>query len=237
MILFNASTSLGLRNKTRFLTRTDTTTYTDADLDANLNNYLHIFTTEVLESMDGCDFKADTATTNIVADQQEYVLPTDLLKIKRIEVTYDGTNWKKVDFFDINERGTNTSTTSISSDFSTENPYVDLMDESLMLYPIPDTNVSAGLKIWYSKLDDTLESATDTPAIAEPFQVGLCYGAAKDYYERHSEKPNFADRALIMDRNIKSVIKKMKAFYNTHNQDRDYILDTVYVDYDDDYNK
>lgn len=233
MQLFNASTGVGLRNRTRYLTRTDTSTYTDNDLNANINSWNQIFITEILSAMDGWDFGAETATTNIVANQQEYVFPTDLLKIKRIEVTYDGSNWKKVEWFDINERGTDTANLN---DFTTDNPYADLMDDSLMLYPIPTTNVTAGLKIWYSKLDSPMSSDTDKPSFAEPFHIGLCYGAAKDYYERHSEKPNFADRAQVMTRNLNETIERMREFYNTHNQERDYVLKTVYQDYNEDIN-
>jgi hypothetical protein len=233
MILYNASTGLGLRNKTRFLTRTNENTYSNEDLDANLNNWLQIFTAEVLTAMDGWDFKAEVGTTNLVANQQEYVLPCDLLKIKRVEVSYDGTNWEKVNFFDINERQTDTNDLS---DFQKTEPYADLMDKSIMLYPIPTADVDGGLKIWYSKEENALANVTDEPSLAEPFQIGLCYGAAKDYYERHSEKPNFADRAVLMQRNLDSILAKLKDFYNTHNQDREYIFEPVNVDYDNNYN-
>jgi hypothetical protein len=74
---------VALRAFTRFITNTNSTTYTDTDLDASLNTYNDIFTTEILDSMDDWDFSADYATTNLVASQQEYVLPTDILKIKR----------------------------------------------------------------------------------------------------------------------------------------------------------
>ncbi|MEB3330854.1 MAG: hypothetical protein VKQ33_16655, partial [Candidatus Sericytochromatia bacterium] len=125
-------------------------------------------TTEILSAIDGWDFKAETATTNLVASQQEYVLPADILKIKRVEVTYDGTNWAKANFFDINEKTGSTSTTDIANEFNTNEPYVDLMDDSLMIYPIPSSNVTAGLKIWYEKEQDELTAATDEPAFARP---------------------------------------------------------------------
>jgi hypothetical protein len=233
MILFNASTGSGLRNRTRYLTRTDSTTYSDSDLDASLNAWNNVFTTEILAAMDDWDFKAETATSDLVANQQEYVMPTDLLKIKRIEVSYDGTNWKYVNWFDINERGEQTHNLT---DFTTDEPYADMMDGSVMLYPIPTTSITGGIKIWYSKLDDMLTNATDQPKLAEPFQIGLCYGAAKDYYERNAEKPNFTDRAVMMGKNINDIIEKMKEFYNTHNQERDYVLKPVFQDYNDDMN-
>lgn len=237
MILYNASTSLGLRNKTRFLTRTDDVTYTDADLDANLNNWLSIMTTEILSAIDGWDFKAETATAALVAGQQEYTLPTDILKIKRIEVTYDGTNWRKANFFDINERDTQSDATTVANEYNTNEPYVDLMDESVMLYPVPTANQTTGIKIWYEKDQEVLAAATDEPAMAKPFQLGLCYGAAKDYFESRPEKAGFSDRASLAERNLNKTISSMKTFYNTRNQDRDFTFTAGFQDYDYDMNK
>ena len=149
MILYNASTSNGLRNFTRFITDTDTITFTNADLDASLNMYYDLFVSEILDAMDEWDFNADIATADLVANQQEYVFPTALLKIKRIEVTYDGANWYKAEPMGVNEVGHATDTTSIREHFITSEPYFDLMDTSLMLYPIPTAGVTPGIKFWY----------------------------------------------------------------------------------------
>lgn len=231
IILYNASTSDGLRNFGRRFSNTDSTTYTDADMDASLNVYYDLFVNEILESMDGWDFQGEVATAALVTDQQEYSFPTDIMKIKRVEVTYDGTNWYNVAFMDINERGAATDTTSISNDFSESKPYADLHDNSLFLYPIPGSGSAAGLKIWYEKLPTALSAATDEPVIARQFQTGLAYGAAKDYLETNGDIPGNDIRLVQAQKNLGIIISNMKQFYNKRNQDRDIVALPIFEDY------
>ena len=232
MILYNASTSNGLRNFTRFITDTDTDTFTNADLDASLNMYYDLFVSEILDAMDEWDFNADIATADLVANQQEYVFPTALLKIKRIEVTYDGTNWYKAEPMDINEVGHATDTTSIREHFITSEPYFDLMDTSLMLYPVPTAAVTAGIKIWYEKNVDQLSSDTDEPAIARAFHKGLCYGAAKDYFEKYIDVGSNGTKAQTAAGNLETLIGRAKVFYRKKSQDRHYVVGSYDPQYD-----
>jgi len=232
MILYNASTSNGLRNFTRFLTNSNTTTYSDADLDAAINSYYDLFCTEILDAMDDWDFGAEIATTDLVANQQEYSFPSDILKIKRMEITYDGTNWYEVTSLDVNERSSTADSTSVAADFDQSEPFYDLMDDSLMLYPIPTAAVSDGLKIWYSKLPTELSSVTSEPNFARPFHKGLAYGAAKDFFEKYLDKEGNATKMKNADTNIEKTIARMKAFYRKRHQDRKYIIGTYFADYD-----
>jgi len=237
MILYNASTSSGLANYTRFLTNTNTTTYAAADLYASINMWYHTAVNEVLQSMDDWDFQGEYATASLVASQQEYTLPTDLIKIKRVEITYDGTNWYPVSPIDINQISDPTDSTSVTNDFATSSPYYDLMDGSLFLYPVPTSNVTDGLKIWYEKEATELSGATDEPNIPEAYQKILCYGAAKDYFEKYSEREGFTNKRNLIQQNYNDLLERMKEFYNTKNQDRNYVIQPGYVDYDYDPNK
>lgn len=233
MILHNGSLSRkGLRGETRYLTNTNSTNYSDADLDAALNAYYDLFSTEALDSMDDWDFQGDIATADFVANQQEYTFPSDILKIKRMEVTFDGTNWYVASPMDINERGEPTDTTSIANDFSTSEPYFDLMDNSLFIYPIPTTSVTGGIKIWYEKLVTQLSSVTDEPVIPRPFHKGLCYGAAKDYFEKYSEKTGFISKLNNANQNLENYIARMKTYYRKKNPDRAYNVESYDGGYD-----
>jgi hypothetical protein len=216
-----------LRSFTRFLTNTNTTTYSDADLDFNLNSQYDIFTAIIINSMDDWDFQADYATTNLVAGQQEYTLPTDIIKIKRVEVSYDGTNWYEANPMDINERTSANDATSVASDFSTASPMYDLMDSSLFLYPIPSANSTGGLKIWYEKNVTPLSSTSDIPVIIKSFHKGLCYGAAEDFFDKYPTKGD----ANKMQVKKEGIIELMKETYRKHNQDRPYVMTPTYVDY------
>ncbi len=237
MILYNASTGEGVRNFARRFSHTDDTTYVDIDIDASINRYLDIFTTEILEAMDGWDFQGETATADLVASQTEYTFPTDILKIKRIEYTYDGTTWEKVEFFDVNERGRAMDSTSITNDFSVNEPFADLHDNSLFLYPTPTTSIVGGLKIWYEKLPTQLSGVTDEPPFSRPFHIGLAYGAAQDYLEEHVDQEGNETRLITARTNKEDVIDKMKKFYRRRVQDRPYIVKSAFRDYGyDDFN-
>jgi hypothetical protein len=181
--------------------------------------------------MDGWDFQGETATTNLVANQQEYSLPSDILKIKRMEITYDGTNWYNVMPFDVNMRGASTDTTSIARDFNKNEPLFDLMEDSVFLYPIPDTAVVGGLKIWYENIATELSSATDEPVFADAYHKGLAYGAAKDYFQKYAEIEGNVSKAKLMEQEMNAYISRMKIFYNKKTQDDIYSVETGFVDY------
>lgn len=232
MILQNASSQQGLRNWTRFITNTNTTTYSNADLDASLNMYNQLFVTEILDSMDGWDFQGETATADLVAGQQEYVFPSDLLRIKRIEVSYDGSKWARAEQFDINQRRAATDANSITRDFSSYQPYADMYDNSVFLYPIPDTNVAGGIKIWYEKEVDQLVNDLDAPVFSEPFHKGLCYGAAKDYFQKYIEKNGNSAKLQQADADMQNYIQKMKAFYRKKTPDFNYKVTPVCGNFD-----
>lgn len=232
MILYNASLSDGLRNFTRFLTNTNTTTYTNADLDASLNSYYDIMVGEILDSMDEWDFQGEYATTDLVASQQEYSLPTDILKIKRVEITYDGTTWYEALPEDLNEKQYDSGSVSrINDNYDQSEPKYDLMDNSLFLKPVPTTAVTAGLKIWYEKNVTHLSAVTDEPNIARPFHKALAYGAAIDWLDKYAEVGTNQNKSQLYEAKLEKMISRMKNFYRKHNQDRKYTIEPAYVDY------
>lgn len=235
MNLYSPSTSLGLRNFTRYITNTNTATFPNADLDASLNMYYQLFVTEILQAMDGWDFGAEIATADTVAGQQEYTFPTTILKIKRIETTYDGINWVKVNSLDISEMSQAVS----STEFNTNSPFFDLMDNSLFLFPTPTSSIAGALKIWYEKEVTALTSDTDSPLIPEAFQKGLCYGAAKDYLEKYADtdesQRKWQTKWNIMKTNFDEILQRMKDFYSTREQDKEYFVLPADQGYDSEY--
>ena len=64
-----------------------------------LNNAVYEIETEILMAQgnwkydDSNNADLPILTTNLVASQQDYTLPTELIRIDRIEVSIDGTNW------------------------------------------------------------------------------------------------------------------------------------------------
>jgi len=99
-----------------------------------------------------------TETSNIVANQHNYSLPSDYLKIKR--VTADSHPLSYIDFPRLNayeSKGT-------ASTATTGNPEVYyLWNDEINLYPTPSAGVTNGLVISYYKSPATLADGADTP--------------------------------------------------------------------------
>lgn len=217
-----------------FLTNTTSTEYSDTDKHANVTRWAHLFTTEVKDSIDGWDYQYETATTNLVANQREYIFPSNLLTIKKVQLKLDGTNWKDATFFDPQETGAPiASETNITDKFSNDSPVIDIGDRSMFIYSGTITDVTAGIKIWYteenvgrdSSLDDitSFSDDNDTPNIAESFQRGLIYGACYDYFSKY-EMDAQADR---MKGRLEGIISRMKTFYGQRVQGRIFAIQSA----------
>jgi hypothetical protein len=222
-----------LQSQVRFLTNTDTTSYSDSDVNANLTRWAHLFTAEILDAQDCWDFQGEIAYANLVANQREYTFPTDILKIKRIDLKLDGTNWVTARWVDESEISTPISSeTDITENFSNEEPYVSLFDKSIFIFSGTITSVTAGIKIWYNEeivgydsesADITsFSDSTDRPNIAEAFQRGLVYGAAKDWFDKYGED----NQSTKMDSQIEKIIARMRQFYSKRS-DREIIFKTA----------
>jgi len=133
---------------------------------------------------------------------------------------------------DVNENLNANDSTSIAGDFSTTSPYYDLMDESLVLYPIPTAVSSGGIKIWYEKMPTALSGANDTPSFSAAFHKGLAYGASKDYFEKNLEVPGNDAKLNSATNNLETYIARVKTFYQKRHQDRKYPIAVGYVEYD-----
>lgn len=187
-------------------------------------------------SMDGWDFDdvnhADypILNHNLVANQQDYPLDSDdgILNIKRVEITYDGTNWNKAEPFDINMRGYATDSTSISEDFVTDKPYYDMQYGAIFLYPIPTSNITSGLKIWtYREVDPFLTSdTTKTPTYPRAFHTYLSRGAAYDWavFKR-------LDNVRLLKDEVDELESKMKIYYSERVDDDNLIIKPAYINY------
>ena len=172
----------------------------------------------------------ETETINLVASTQSYSITGKVKYLKRIEVSYDGTNWYRVNVFDINERSSDTSTTSISADCSKTKPYADVYEDDgtfkVDLYPIPDAAVTNGLKVWKAVDITDLSADTDSPCFATSCHKGLCYGAAKDFAEKRNP-----EKAPLYQAQLERYIVKAKEFY-MNRTDRDYLIQSAETDYD-----
>ncbi len=162
---------------------------------SNINRWYHKIVASILESQDAWEFDDlnltdfPVATTPLVASQRDYSLPASLkvLKVKRVDITYDGTTYYRANPIDTGEPsfglGNNTNT---DGNFDKANPRYDLIGNSIWIYPLASaTDVANGglIRIEFMREVDEFTSAdtTQEPGIDEPFHRMLSLGAALDY--------------------------------------------------------
>jgi hypothetical protein len=191
-----------IATKARFLTNTDTNSYPDANLLIDINLWYQKVVSMILESVDESDFddarrtNYPIQTTPMIAGQRDYTMPVSekVLKIKRLDVTYDGTNWFRATPFDDGENiwgmGNDTLT---DQHFIQGAPRYDVKYNSFWLYPMPSANdVAAGGSIrveWSRQIQpftssdytSVLTDSTDVPGYDDPFHPMLAEGAALEY--------------------------------------------------------
>ena len=176
--------------RARWLTKTATTdgTAADTDLLPILNDYFYRqVTTFVNTNEDLFGVKADT-NLNVTALQEAYPLPTDLIRLKRAEITYDGTNWYKIHTNDDGQVQAHAlDVTSIQNNYSQSNPYADIFGDNLYLRPIPTSAVTNGLRIWYIQRPSMLSTISSTIPTPVDYHGYLTYGVAAEIATRKGD--------------------------------------------------
>lgn len=143
----------------------------------------------ILKAQDSWDFDDSNKsnypilTTGLVAAQGKYNLPDGILKIKRVEISYDGINWAKAEPIDIGELGIATNEASLDSHFSTTSPVYDPQYDAIQIIPRPETSVSNALKIWIARAQDAFTPATTStaPGFDQQFHPMIALGMCLEY--------------------------------------------------------
>lgn len=191
--------------KARALTKTDTTSYTDANLLIDLNIWYEKVASMIFESQDATDFDDARATnypvqtTPMIANQRDYTIPVSerMLKIKRVDITWDGTNWYRATPQDtgnypggIGFYNGSSVDAQLDQNFVKTSPCYDTAYNSLWIYPMPVAeDVTNGGKIrveWQrnvtafttSDYTSVLTDSTAVPGFDAPFHPILAWGAA-----------------------------------------------------------
>ena len=147
---------------TRFLTNTNSTTVSDANLLRALSEWNKKMVLKLSEIKENY---GETTDSLLLASGVEGVsLPTDLMKLKRSEIHWTSTgSWYKLKFYELNENSDPNDTTTLNANFDQANPYATLLGEKLNLRPIPNDSVSDGVKVWYTPRPADLTSTTQSP--------------------------------------------------------------------------
>jgi len=174
----------------RYLTKTSTLDGVGAESDL-LRIFNDVYNRQVMIFVNtNEDLFGVRASTNIntVANQEAYALPSDCIRVKRVEISYDGSpqNWKKPRYQDAGQvESFALSPININNYYSVANPYYDIFGNYIYVRPIPLTSVSGGLFLWYIKRQDPITNiSTDTINTPADFHGYLAYGVAGEIATR-----------------------------------------------------
>lgn len=211
----------------RYKTRTNSTTFTDAEILALMKIRQDEIARAILEVDE--DILLIPQTTDLVAGQRTYAFPSDFLaRIKRVEAKLDGTSFIKLFRTDMTKFGyalTESNTTTYYAN-SEGDAFYDIYRKSLYLLSGTITDVTGGLKIWVntypavitdltSTTDMSVDSSTTTHGIPRELHEIWARGVIIDYKESR-EKP-----IPLSEREQKYEYDKMKAIQAMRNQDLD----------------
>lgn len=142
--------------------------WTDVEVDREINlAYMKVFT-EVVNVYE--DYYTATDNESFIADTQEYSLPTDLYKLRRVEANYSvsttgsvGSKAVPISMDSVlRDLGNGASSVSTAS-----GPAYYVRGTTIGFIPIPDSAGTNAIKFWYVAIPDELSSGTD--AINIPF--------------------------------------------------------------------
>lgn len=141
----------------------------DSSLNRLINKYYHTVVTAVMETFE--DYYLTEATADTVADQQEYELPSDFFKIRRVEINYDIDNnnsaFSRAIRFNIDAIGGRLAKTSLGVGVL-RNPGYYIQGDLIGFLPIPANNGDEAIKIWYMKYVPDMDGDTDEIDIPYP---------------------------------------------------------------------
>jgi hypothetical protein len=223
------------------LTNADTAAYPAANRLLNFNLWNDLVHIEILKSQDEWDYDDSNHAnypiiyTNIVKDQQDYkLLSVDpgVLKINRVQVS-DGTTVRKAIALDLNEFGGAYDNETLGNYFHKAKPYYEIKANSIFLYPIPDANVTAGLKVWIDRNGYAFSSAewttgTKTPGYDRQFHAIPVYGAAFEFLVSNS----IFDKANFLKARIEEDMQRLREHYSSKVKDRKLVITPLNVNYE-----
>lgn len=207
----------------RWKTRTNSTTFTNADMLAVANVVKDRLALEVLDADE--DYWLVPTYLDLVADQREYPLHSDLLsRIKRVEAKLDGSDYIILQEFDITDHPEPISTESnITYEFGNNEgeAFYDIMRKAIWIYSGTITNVTDGLKIWLntfpadltsmaSNTDLSEDPTTTTHGFPRELHMALAKGIVIEWKESKEKPIPLTESELNYEDEVQKAVAKLK---------------------------
>lgn len=188
----------------RWRLKKDTNTLGDAELLLIANVHKDKLAEKIAKINE--DYFVVPATADLVADQREYPFPSDVLNnMKALEIKFSASaSYIRAVETDLNDHNISTDEASIVEYFNNNNPYFDIIRNSLWIFSGTIPAVTAGLKLWFTAFiaDFTnmasgdemgADPTTTTFGLPRQFQPVLADILVKDYKIKHGIKMDKVD--------------------------------------------
>lgn len=201
----------------------DTITYPNSDIARNSNNWYRKAVNLIWENVGDWEYddtSASTlpiATTDLVASQADYELPSGAQMVERVEVMDSSGDYVLLKPITKEMVTDEAMTEKFKTDGLPE--YYDIVGRSVVLYPSPsatETTLTAGLKIYVSRDITEFNSTTTTrePGFANNFHRILSLGSALD----KAIAVGMFDKVETFQGQIKEITKEMEEFYSRRHE-------------------
>ncbi len=167
-----------------------------------LNDYYMRMATACIDIDQGYFQKDNTASPGTLTNGTDsYSLPEDFFSMKRLEVSYDGTNYYRV-------YPSQVTYGYPSQTFDQTRPLYDFIQNNFRLRPTPAT-ASGTYKIWYNYLPTELSAATDSIDIfLRPFKNGFVYYALSQAKRKHGGADS-VNEAIALEKYADKVLESL----------------------------
>lgn len=154
------------------------------------------------------DYFTKSSVTNIVADQQEYDLPTDFDKALMVNIKLNDTWFKALPFHNINSVPIHSRTDSTQG-FTSSAPHYYIIGDNIGFMPIPETAVTGGIKVWYVYTPSELSADSDEPAFSKKFHHIIKYGAYANYLDQDDEHVAAENMRRRFEKRVTDMVESM----------------------------
>ena len=186
---------------------------------ARTNQHYQKIVTQILTIKNGVAFddinQTDypEGTIPMVASQRDYTIDAaeKVLKIRRVEVTYDGTHYYPAERLFKENKVPRGDETTADNYYTTQRPAFFWKYGSLHVYPMATAaQVTAGAKIyleWTREIDEfSTADTTQEPGIDEPYHIRLAYGPSIDYLSEHGKDRNHIRNLKESDKELENLM-------------------------------
>ena len=219
-----------LKSEIRFITKTDTSSFSDADILTGLNLHQGEIVQDILRvqterNSQGNEVRYNLISTNGLTEGNlgyngEYPFPADLLRPIRVEVSFDGKTWRPCSVYDISENHrseydqVDINNTFLQNDglvfeASTITPQLRFLRDSFFIRPLnTGATVTNGIIVWYEQRQANMAVDADLPVLEANYHEILVLKGAIRYASRYPEKYN-----PLWQTKLDELMRSMKEYY------------------------